>query len=537
MNKPNLWKDQINEVDYKEYLEKINQDLEKIKDAYADPLDGILKYDKKWICTTFFGEIEWNIDIEIITSKEKEIVDIVNKINWIKSDLNNKLWIPPNLKEVYIKSLESMKNKFLMFKNALWIEWEKSWYILSNEERNIYYKNVLDLQKKVYWERVSDNPKEVKDTLEKLHMLFEKNKWKLNEEEVNIFNSFLSGSDKDFSFSYTIKEGGQTEAKKDLVLEEKNIDRSKLKKIAQDIVNFYKNHFGEKNTNLGKWNIIEQSGISSLNISWMKEEFRIPEDYENVDRKKITQTVASHEIEQHLLWWDNNNRILWKWFTGWWYDFISEWVAKINEDIALGKVNSIEDLKKLKEGISIWIIWVFVCENYNYEDAVKILTIYNRLSSKDDEEKCKKKAIDIVKRRKRFVPYNMPWSSIKDTLYQRWKNRVIDYLTEDGSLETAIKRYKDLNTFKFWPEELKYINEIKKELNVKDEELIYTLFIWRILHDKLNKWKWSTKEYLSEMNLNRKNIEFKTKRELVNILSQLKESKKENTSEQVSIYF
>jgi len=33
------------------------------------------------------------------------------------------------------------------------------------------------------------------------------------------------------------------------------------------------------------------------------------------------------------------------------------------------------------------------------------------------------------------------------------------------------------------------------------------------------------------MNLNRKNIEFKTKRELVNILSQLKESKKENTSE------
>ncbi|MFZ2151220.1 MAG: hypothetical protein WAZ12_02545 [Candidatus Absconditicoccaceae bacterium] len=530
MNKPNLGKDEVNEVNYKEYLEKINQDLEKIKDTYADPLDGILKYDKKGICTTFFGEIEGNIDIGIIISKEKEIVDIVTKIDGIKSDLNNKLGIPPNLKEVYIKSLESMKNKFLMFKNALWIEGEKSGYILSDEERNIYYTNVLDLQKKVYGERVSDNPKEVKDTLDKLHILFEKNKGKLDEEEVNIFNNFLSRSDKDFSFSYIIKEKEQTEAKKDLVLEEKNIDKSKLKKISQDIVNFYKNHFGEENTDLGKWNIIEQSGISSLNISGMKEEFRIPEDYENVDRKKITQTVASHEIEQHLLGWDNNNRVLGKGFTSGGYDFISEGVAKINEDISLGKVNSIEDLIKLKEGVSIGIIGVFVCENYSYEDAVKILTIYNKLSSKDDEEKCKKKAIDIVKRRKRFVPYNMPGSSIKDTLYQRGKNRVIDYLTEDSNLETAIKKYKDLNTFKFGPEELKYINEIKKELDVKDEELIYTLFIGRILHDKLNKGKGSTKEYLSGMNLNKKNIEFKTKRELVNILGQLKESKKENQS-------
>jgi hypothetical protein len=44
-------------------------------------------------------------------------------------------------------------------------------------------------------------------------------------------------------------------------------------------------------------------------------------------------------------------------------------------------------------------------------------------------------------------------------------------------LETAVKRYKDLNTFKFGPEELKYIEDIKKEIDVKDENLIYTLFI------------------------------------------------------------
>lgn len=409
----------------------------------------------------------------------------------------------------------------MMFQNALWIEGEKSWYVLSNEDRKKYADEVLDLQKIIYGEKVSENPKEVKDIMSKLHELFIKESNKLTDKETDFFKDFLDKSDMQFWFSYVFKdEEKESVNKKDWEIEIKNIDKLKLKNISKNIVSFYKNHFEKQNTDLKNRNIVEQSGIDSINISWMKEEFRIPEKYADVSSKKITQVVASHEIEQHILSWDNNNRILWKGFTTWRFDFITEGVAKINEDIALGKVNSIEDLKKLKEGVSIWIIWVFVCENYNYEDAVKILTIYNRLSSKDDEEKCKKKAIDIVKRRKRFVPYNMPWSSIKDTLYQRWKNRVIDYLTEDGSLETAIKRYKDLNTFKFWPEELKYINEIKKELNVNDENLIYSLFIGRVLQDKLSKWKWSAKEYLSEMNLNKKEIDFKTKRELIKILNQ-----------------
>jgi hypothetical protein len=96
------------------------------------------------------------------------------------------------------------------------------------------------------------------------------------------------------------------------------------------------------------------------------------------------------------------------------------------------------------------MIGVFICENYNYTDAVQLLQIYKKLTSpKISEEASKNFAINTVKRRKRFVSYTLPGSSTKDTLYQRGKNWVIDYLTADNSLETAIKRYKELNTFKF----------------------------------------------------------------------------------------
>jgi hypothetical protein len=48
------------------------------------------------------------------------------------------------------------------------------------------------------------------------------------------------------------------------------------------------------------------------------------------------------------------------------------------------------------------------------------------------------------------------------------------------------------------------------------------LFIGRIIHDKLNKWKWSAKKYLQEMNLNHQKITISSKKELIKILQMLK---------------
>jgi hypothetical protein len=522
MNSINSTSNTEKESNYKEYLESVNKALEKIKEEYADPLDGILKYEN-WVCTTFFGKTENKIILEDIQKKEIEIINTIEVLEKIKQDIIKKKEIPINLKKIYIESINSLIKKFSMFQHSLRIEWEKSWYSLSDSERKIHSKKVLNLQKEIYWEPVSENKEETDDILEKLHNVFEKNQQKLDDDEKNIFWTFLNESNSKFNFKYNKK---VTEEKKEIEEkwnEIKNINKAKIKTISNGIIDFYKSHFWEENTTLKDWNIREQNWIDSLNVSGIYQELRIPENYEDVWEKKITQTVISHEIEQHLLWWDSNNRFLWKGFTSWRYDFISEWLAKINEDIASWKINSFEDLKNLKEKPTIWIIWVFICENYNYENAVKIITIYNKLTSKDDNEKCKKKAIDIVKRRKRFVPYNLPWSSIKDTLYQRGKDRVKKYLTEDNSLEIALEKYKNLNIFKFWPEELKYIEEIKKELNIEENSAYFTLFIGRILHDKLNKGKWSAKNYLEEMNLNHQKVTISSKKELINILQMLKE--------------
>lgn len=509
---------------YRDFLSKINNEIETIKEAYSDPLDWILQYNKFWVCTTLFWEKE-SVSEDYIFQKEKEISKSIDDLETIKKSLEQRSDVPTTLKVVYINSFDCLKDKLSMFKSSLWIEWEKSWFQLPDELRQRHHNIISNLQKKIYWEKVSDTPEEIDPILNKLHTLFEKNKGKLNQEEEVFFESFLLKEDKKLWFTFNKPEEKETkttinsETKKVL---EKNIDKRKLRELSEGLIAFYKKALWE-DSDLSSRKTVEKSDIGSINVSWISKEIRIPEKYENSDYTKITSTITSHEIEQHLLQRDNTNRILWKWFSSWKYDFISEWVAKLNEDIAAWKINSINDLKKQKDQLpTIGIIWVFICENYNYEDSVKIIKIYNKLSSKDTDEICEKKAIDIVKRRKRFFPYNMPWSSIKDTLYQRWKNRVIDYLTQDWSLETAIKRYKELNTFKFWPEEQAFIEKIKSELNLDDDQIIYTMFIWRILHDKINKWKWSANNYLREMKLNTKDIDFNTKKELIEILRKLK---------------
>lgn len=555
-----------NNSEYREYLEAINSELEKIKTKYADPLDGVLKYDENWRCTTFFWEKVpnkylskllyynaspfyvarlWNrLTKKNIEFKEKEIDDIIHQIEQIEDWLVKNEKVPWILKKVYKKSLNAMKNKFLMFKSAVWIEWEKSGYKLTDAEREKYRKQVADLQSKIYWKRVSDEKNEVNGVLNNLHTLFNENKDKLKEEYRDIFQDFLDNSDEKYWFKYKKKEIEENVCDVKSTPQEKYIDPKKMEAISKSVLNFYKNYFWEEHSDLKDWKVVEQDWVDSINISWMREELWIPSNYDNVDNDKITQVIIAHEIEQHLLQWVNTNRILGKWFSCGRYDWISEWVARINEDIASGKVNSIEDLKWLKDEASIWTISVFICENYNYDDAMKILTAYYKLSSDDSDEDCIVKAKKDVKRRKRFVPYNMPWSSVKDALYQRWKNRVIDYLTQDDIFENAIKRYKDLNTFKFGPDELKYIDEIKEKLNINEKDLIYPLFIWRILHDKLNKWKWSINEYLkyfqsendktwevwlSHMKLNPEKITWATKRKLVEILLSLwYDSKKVN---------
>lgn len=504
------------------FLEKINLQLENIKELYKDPLDGILKYNKEWRCTTFFWDSEKNITVDDVEDKEKTIQDNIQKIQSLLREIENKSELSNSIKEAYIASLKSMSKRLEMFQNALWIEAEKSWMFLSNHDCLKYNESSIKLLEEIYGERVSENKQEVTAVLSKMNAVFDKGKWNISTEEQQIFQKFLHTSATNFWYDFiptssriTLKTTNNTSSRE-------HIDKEKLKKISQDIINFYKQY--SNNNSLQNWEAVLDQGTDSINVSGINEQLRIPEWYANVNSQKVTQTIAGHEIEQHLLQWNVNNKVLGKWFSSGWYDFISEGMAKINEDISTGKINSLEDLKNNKEDVSLWIIGVFVCENYDFEDAVQLLTIYKKLITPEvSDEVAKEFAQKIVIRRKRFVSYSLPGSSPKDTLYQRGKNRVIDYLTEDWSLENAIKKYKDLNTFKLWPSELHLINEIKDELHISDEQALYPLFIGRIIADKLAHGVGSAKHYMKEMNLNSKDLDISTKKALVEILQQLKE--------------
>jgi hypothetical protein len=57
MNKFSTLSD-VSREQYQAFLEDINAQLEPLKQTYADPLDGILKYNASGVCTTFFGKVQ-----------------------------------------------------------------------------------------------------------------------------------------------------------------------------------------------------------------------------------------------------------------------------------------------------------------------------------------------------------------------------------------------------------------------------------------------------------------------------------------------
>lgn len=302
---------------------------------------------------------------------------------------------------------------------------------------------MLDSQRIIYGTPVKENPEEVANCYHALQSLFTEKQGKLNHEEIQLFSQFLGEIKEEYQLSdNTIPKKSPKASRSD---GEKKFEQAQIKALSHQIMNFYTSYF--QSPELNRWKVKEQRNSSALNISGTYEILNIPEKYEATNHNKVTQTIIGHEIEQHLFHWVNNNKPLGTGFTSGKYDFISEGVAKLNEDLVSGKLSKLEDLPLLKEGASIGLIGVFICERLPFDDAVKILKSYFKMKGNEDAE-AEKKAITTVQRRKRFVAKNLPGSSIKDTLYQRGKNRVIDYLLEEGTLQGAIERYKNLNILK-----------------------------------------------------------------------------------------
>ncbi len=105
------------------------------------------------------------------------------------------------------------------------------------------------------------------------------------------------------------------------------------------------------------------------------------------------------------------------------------------------------------------------------------MEIYYKMQGIQDPIIRKDAASKYLQRKKRFVARDLPGASIKDTLYSRGKNRVIDYLLEASSREESMQRYGDLNILKIGPDLVAELPNIKKELNISEDNIIKPLFL------------------------------------------------------------
>jgi hypothetical protein len=169
-----------------------------------------------------------------------------------------------------------------------------------------------------------------------------------------------------------------------------------------------------------------------------------------------------------------------KWFKGNDYLETEEWLAKIFEAVASGKVNNIWELSQLLEKPSFTTIAMLVCEHYNEKDSIKIMNIYKKLLWLKTTN-----VEDIIQRRKRFIHPEMIWCSPKDMAYSRWLNKVIYLLQEQMTAEELWNIIHDLNTFKLNIQDRHKIPQLKIELWIKDNELMKTNFIWVLTSQQL----------------------------------------------------
>lgn len=133
-------------------------------------------------------------------------------------------------------------------------------------------------------------------------------------------------------------------------------------------------------------------------------------------------------------------------------------MAKLFEFITKGKVRTTADIPKIAEKPAIGMLAVFVCENYNYEDSIKIMELYGKMN------KSANKAVDLVRRRKRFVAYDRPGASTKDTAYTRGLKKIGEVFIGCKNTKQTYELIHMINCAKLGFDDFHLIPKLLKEL-------------------------------------------------------------------------
>lgn len=106
-------------------LNEIRKLMEGLNLKYADPFDGILKYDKQGRNLTFWKEGDFPLTEEKIQATIDTIHDDFLLLEQTKS-LLEKSSENPSLIALYLTSLNSKQERLKMLEHTIWLEAEKS---------------------------------------------------------------------------------------------------------------------------------------------------------------------------------------------------------------------------------------------------------------------------------------------------------------------------------------------------------------------------------------------------------------------------
>lgn len=485
------------------------KDVQNVKSGFVTPMWWIFKYiqeeESLYVNQNFF---EWK---KIITESDiddlKKLFDEkLHNIKNLKKELNES-----NLEDIekkfILNSLNSIWLKYILFKNSVYLEAEKSWFNITSEQRVTYLYKVNKLQNIVYWPEISSLDLEKNSVLDKLTQVYRDNNKKLDEDEKQFFLDFLNSFDFD-----DFEETFDPSTKQSIALSKKYLSSDKVILLFEMVIDLY---------NLDWWTVFLDQDVWSFSVKKEKKQIVLPsKKLEKISLKRILE-LFDHEIWVHAIRWFNSTQTLKT--NGDWYLEIEEWMATLSELLFDEKIENI-----IVEP-TIHHISTFFAENMNWEDTKKMLEIYFKMikSKIVSSEDIEKEAFDRMLRVKRFVSLKEKWANRKDVSYTRWQSQIVEFF-QNNDTETRWQFIKDFYFAKLAFEDIWLVKEFRESLDIDESELKYPLWIGKILYKKLL-WEKITLAWLKEEDFRFQIIEklsIWVKRKIVKILQEVRWKKK-----------
>ena len=430
---------------------------------------------------------------------DQKITEIENLSQEIKeeSKLNNAQ------KELLIQNLQKAIWTFQYHQNAMYLEAEKAWYLLSKEEREKYNQKKLQMEEKIYgiWEKlasVSDGKKfqqlAPKDQIfwrENILSYFQAENLKSEKTEHKEQKEQLAFIDEKHIFSLV-----------EIALQLQGISKEELVKIQlsdtvsdveeRDGIYFVPNAWNEEKIDAyfssinmpDKFKVIKQ--IKGTNSVWIISNSRrkiklwAPNKDGKYDLKNsVLPVIFDHEIATHVNTWIANlanlnlkdsDRM-----------DLEEGIAKLNETLAKGE--SLDDLYEA----GIWDICQFFWETLDDNDLKRAVQIYYTLSGTSGSVE------DRVRRIRNWVAIGEKGSRRKDLTYGNSKEIIkeLEELSHTPEGREKIKKYiRAFYAIKLGYDAIKNIDEMLEWIGkLSDLAPNYPVFAGKILYWKLFKGK------------------------------------------------